>query len=64
MSIRDKGTDYTWDTVPEPETVRSYGGAVVICGDPQEHSSKDIAMCIGRAATYGVSDSSSSDWAR
>ena len=53
MSIQEKGTDYTWDTVPEPETVRSYGGAVVICGDPQERSSTDLAMRIGGAATYG-----------
>ena len=53
MSIQDKGTLYTPGTVPEPETVRSYGGAVVICGDPQEHSSNDIAVRIGRAATYG-----------
>ena len=53
MSIQEKGTDYTWDTVPEPETVRSYGGEVVICGDSNEHSSTDLAMRMGGAAAYG-----------
>ena len=34
-----KGTDYTTDTVPERELVRSYGGTVAIVGDPKDHSS-------------------------
>lgn len=33
-----KGTDYTPDSVPEGEIVRSYGGRVVIVGDPKDHS--------------------------
>ena len=37
-----KGTDYTVDSVPERETVRSYGGEVIICGDPKNHSSSVI----------------------
>ncbi len=37
-----KGTDYTPDTVPEAEVVRSYGGQVVIVGDPKDHSTTDI----------------------
>ncbi len=37
-----KGTDYTVDSVPERETVRSYGGEVIICGDPKSHSSSVI----------------------
>ena len=37
-----KGTDYTTDTVPEREAVRSYGGTVAIVGDPKDHSSSDI----------------------
>jgi rfaE bifunctional protein nucleotidyltransferase chain/domain len=37
-----KGTDYTTDTVPERERVLSYGGSVVIVGDPKDHSSTDL----------------------
>lgn len=37
-----KGTDYTIDTVPEREIVRSYGGTVAIVGDPKDHSSTEI----------------------
>ena len=37
-----KGTDYTADTVPEREVVRSYGGTVAIVGDPKDHSSTEI----------------------
>jgi len=38
-----KGTDYSVDTVPERETVKSYGGKVAIVGDPKDHSSSDLA---------------------
>ena len=37
-----KGTDYTTDTVPERETVRSYGGRIAIVGDPKDHSTRDL----------------------
>jgi rfaE bifunctional protein nucleotidyltransferase chain/domain len=37
-----KGTDYTTDTVPERDIVRSYGGTVAIVGDPKDHSSTEI----------------------
>jgi D-glycero-beta-D-manno-heptose 1-phosphate adenylyltransferase len=37
-----KGTDYTTETVPERERVRSYGGRVVIVGDPKDHSSTEL----------------------
>jgi rfaE bifunctional protein nucleotidyltransferase chain/domain len=37
--IHAKGTDYTEDTVPERDVVRSYGGRVAIVGDPKDHSS-------------------------
>lgn len=40
--IHAKGTDYTPETVPEKETVRQYGGKVVIVGDPKDHSSRDM----------------------
>jgi D-glycero-beta-D-manno-heptose 1-phosphate adenylyltransferase len=37
-----KGTDYTADSVPEAEVVRSYGGKVVIVGDPKDHSTTAV----------------------
>ncbi len=40
--IHAKGTDYTADTVPEREIVRSYGGEIAIVGDPKNHSTRDI----------------------
>ena len=43
-----KGTDYTADTVPEREIVRSYGGKVAIVGDPKDHSSTDMIASISR----------------
>ncbi len=36
--VQAKGTDYTVDSVPEGPLVRSYGGRVVIAGDPKDHS--------------------------
>jgi rfaE bifunctional protein nucleotidyltransferase chain/domain len=40
--VHAKGTDYTQESVPERETVRSYGGQVAIAGDPKDHSTKDL----------------------
>ena len=40
--VHAKGTDYTEDTVPEREIVRSYGGSVAIVGDPKNHSSSQL----------------------
>jgi len=40
--VQAKGTDYTVDTVPERETVRSYGGRVAIVGDPKDHSTTEL----------------------
>lgn len=40
--IHAKGTDYTEETVPEREVVRSYGGRVAIVGDPKEHSTSEL----------------------
>jgi D-glycero-beta-D-manno-heptose 1-phosphate adenylyltransferase len=37
-----KGTDYTAASVPERNTVLSYGGGVAIAGDPKDHSSRDL----------------------
>ncbi len=41
--IHAKGTDYTEDSVPERDIVRSYGGRVCIVGDPKDHSSTEMA---------------------
>jgi rfaE bifunctional protein nucleotidyltransferase chain/domain len=43
--IHAKGTDYTEDTVPERDVVRSFGGRTAIVGDPKDHSTSDM---IGR----------------
>ncbi|MDT7806996.1 MAG: D-glycero-beta-D-manno-heptose 1-phosphate adenylyltransferase [Acidobacteriota bacterium] len=40
--IHAKGTDYTEETVPERDVVRSFGGRVQIVGDPKDHSSTEI----------------------
>lgn len=40
--IHAKGTDYTEETVPERDVVRSYGGRVAIVGDPKDHSTSEI----------------------
>lgn len=46
--VHAKGTDYTEDTVPERDVVRSYGGRVCIVGDPKDHSSTDIIRAVNR----------------
>ena len=46
--VHCKGTDYAVDTVPERETVRSYGGRTVIVGDPKDHSTRDLLSRIRR----------------
>ena len=40
--IHAKGTDYTEDTVPERDVVRSFGGRTAIVGDPKDHSTSDL----------------------
>jgi rfaE bifunctional protein nucleotidyltransferase chain/domain len=45
--IHAKGTDYTTDTVPERDVVRSYGGQVAIVGDPKDHSTSEIISRLG-----------------
>ena len=42
-----KGTDYTTESVPERDVVRSYGGQVAIVGDPKDHSTTEIITRIG-----------------
>ena len=40
--VHAKGTDYTEETVPERDVVRSYGGQVRIVGDPKDHSTSEL----------------------
>jgi rfaE bifunctional protein nucleotidyltransferase chain/domain len=40
--VHAKGTDYTEETVPERDVVRSFGGRVAIVGDPKDHSTSEI----------------------
>jgi len=40
--VHCKGTDYTPETVPEREVVRSYGGRVAIVGDAKEHDTRKL----------------------
>lgn len=49
-----KGTDYTTETVPEHEIVRSYGGAVVIVGDPKDHSTTELINSVGMATARDI----------
>ena len=44
--IHAKGTDYTEDSVPERDVVRSFGGRVAIVGDPKDHSSTDMIRSV------------------
>lgn len=46
--VHCKGTDYTEETVPERETVLSYGGRVAIVGDPKDHNTTTL---LARLAT-------------
>jgi len=40
--VHCKGRDYTVDTVPERDVVRSYGGRIAIVGDAKDHSTGDL----------------------
>ncbi|MFN2530503.1 MAG: adenylyltransferase/cytidyltransferase family protein [Pyrinomonadaceae bacterium] len=40
--VHAKGTDYSEETVPERDVVRSYCGRVAIVGDPKDHSSSEL----------------------
>jgi len=40
--VHCKGTDYTVDSVPERDVVRSYGGRVAIVGDAKQHDTSAL----------------------
>jgi rfaE bifunctional protein nucleotidyltransferase chain/domain len=47
--VHAKGTDYSIETVPEREVVRSYGGQVAIVGDPKDHSTSELIGLISQS---------------
>ncbi len=57
--IHAKGTDYTRETVPEKDTVLSYGGSIAIVGDPKDHSTQDFLRRIAQNESPAQSKSSS-----
>ncbi len=44
--VHAKGSDYTKDTVPERETVLSYGGEIAITGGPKVKNTSEISRRI------------------
>jgi len=48
--VHCKGTDYSRETVPEREVVKSFGGEVRIVGDPKNHSTHELLAEIHRRA--------------
>jgi rfaE bifunctional protein nucleotidyltransferase chain/domain len=48
--VHCKGTDYTVDTVPERDVVRSYGGRTAIVGDPKDHDTRTLIARIAASA--------------
>ena len=49
-NVHCKGTDYTPETVPERDTVLSYGGRIAVVGDPKDHSTRDLLARIASGA--------------
>jgi rfaE bifunctional protein nucleotidyltransferase chain/domain len=46
--VHCKGTDYSLETVPEREVMKSLGGAVRIVGDAKVHSTRELLAEIAR----------------
>ncbi len=46
--IHTKGTDYTIERIPERALVESYGGKVMLVGDPKEHSTTQMLKTLRR----------------
>lgn len=55
--VHCKGTDYTVDSVPERQTVKTYGGRTAIVGDPKSHSTRDLLLRMGGVSPSGATDS-------
>ena len=48
--VHSKGTDYTVETVPEREVMKSLGGTIHIAGDAKRHSTRDLLTEMARRA--------------
>jgi rfaE bifunctional protein nucleotidyltransferase chain/domain len=48
--VHCKGTDYSEESVPERDVVKSFGGEVRIVGDPKNHSTRELLAEICRRA--------------
>jgi rfaE bifunctional protein nucleotidyltransferase chain/domain len=48
--VHCKGTDYTFETVPERDVVKEYGGRVAIVGDPKDRSSREVIARIAKSS--------------
>jgi len=46
--VHCKGTDYTPETVPERDVVRSYGGRIAIVGDEKRHDTRTLIEKVRR----------------
>ncbi len=51
--VHAKGTDYTYENVPERETVLSFGGEIAIVGDPKNHSATNLLQRIQKMTEAG-----------
>ncbi len=51
--VQVKGTDYTPESIPEADEVRSYGGRVAVAGDPKGHSTTDLIARLGALGGKG-----------
>jgi rfaE bifunctional protein nucleotidyltransferase chain/domain len=49
--IHAKGADYTEETVPERDVIRSLGGRVAIVGDPKQHSTSEMLKALSGDST-------------
>lgn len=49
--IHAKGTDYTEESVPERDVVRSLGGRVAIVGDPKQHSTSEMLKALSQGSS-------------
>lgn len=47
-NVHAKGTDYTEESVPERDVVRSLGGRVAIVGDAKDHSTTAMLKTVNR----------------
>ena len=49
--VHAKGTDYSVDSVPERDTMRSLGGITAIAGDAKTHGSRDLVAQLRAGGT-------------